>query len=162
VIPRAHDCIALFLGSHRRYEEYFRAHPGTYFKTSGWIERGDGLHQLSSDLVRRKTGLGYSYEELVARYGEDNARYLHQELGNSIRNYSRMTFIEMGVEPDDRFEQHTRERAIEHRLQFDKLQGDLSLLQRLMDGSWDRQEFLIVPPGRRVVASYDEQILKLE
>ncbi|MDZ7619481.1 MAG: DUF1638 domain-containing protein, partial [Patescibacteria group bacterium] len=35
VVPRAHDCITLFLGSKERYLEYFRAHPGVYFKTSG-------------------------------------------------------------------------------------------------------------------------------
>ena len=43
VIPRAHDCITLFLGSRERYLEYFNAHPGVYFKTTGWIERGRGL-----------------------------------------------------------------------------------------------------------------------
>src|SRR5665647_1744626 len=48
VIPRAHDCITLFLGSRTRYEEYFRTHSGVYFKTSGWIERGQNLEpQLS-------------------------------------------------------------------------------------------------------------------
>ncbi len=41
VIPRAHDCITLFLGSKERYLDYFQSHPGVYFKTSGWIERGD-------------------------------------------------------------------------------------------------------------------------
>ena len=45
VVPRAHDCITLFLGSKERYLEYFQGHPGVYFKTSGWIERGVGLHQ---------------------------------------------------------------------------------------------------------------------
>jgi hypothetical protein len=46
VVPRAHDCITLFLGSKERYLEYFQNHPGVYFKTSGWIERGDGLAQV--------------------------------------------------------------------------------------------------------------------
>ena len=40
VIPRAHDCITLFLGSAERYLEYFNNHPGVYFETTGWIERG--------------------------------------------------------------------------------------------------------------------------
>ena len=38
VIPRAHDCITLFLGSKERYREFFDAHPGTYYYTSGWLE----------------------------------------------------------------------------------------------------------------------------
>ena len=40
----------LFLGSKERYLEYFHAHPGVYFKTSGWIERGEGLTQYQSGL----------------------------------------------------------------------------------------------------------------
>ena len=43
VPPAAHDCITLFLGSRQRYMEYFQAHPGAYFKTTGWIERGSDL-----------------------------------------------------------------------------------------------------------------------
>ncbi|GHT45437.1 hypothetical protein FACS189454_04920 [Planctomycetales bacterium] len=46
VIPKAHDCITFFLGSRKRYEEYFFANSGTYFKTVGWVERGDSLSQM--------------------------------------------------------------------------------------------------------------------
>ncbi|MFV1980286.1 MAG: DUF1638 domain-containing protein [Rhodothermia bacterium] len=33
VLPRAHDCITLLMGSRTRYLEYFKAHPGTYFRS---------------------------------------------------------------------------------------------------------------------------------
>ncbi|MFQ6099237.1 MAG: DUF1638 domain-containing protein, partial [Armatimonadota bacterium] len=45
VIPRAHDCITLFLGSKERYAEEFRRHPGTYYYTAGWIERKEGTQE---------------------------------------------------------------------------------------------------------------------
>src|SRR5262245_12311217 len=38
VVPRAHDCITLLLGSKERYLDYFEKNPGTYFKSTGWIE----------------------------------------------------------------------------------------------------------------------------
>jgi hypothetical protein len=161
VIPRAHDCITLFLGAKERYLDYFNNHPGVYFKTTGWIERGDGLQPLSEQSLR-KSGLGYSYEELVAKYGEDNAKYLYEQLGNHTRNYGQMTFIEMGIEPDDHFERVSREEAERRNWKFEKVQGDMSLIQELVDGKWDPEKFLIVPPGWRVVAKYDESIMGAE
>lgn len=76
--------------------------------------------------------------------------------------YGQLTFIEMGVEPDDRFERQTREEAALRGWRFEKVQGDLSLLQRFVDGEWARSEFLTVPPGQQLVASYDETIITAE
>jgi hypothetical protein len=40
VLPRAHDCITLFLGSRQRYLAEFDANPGTYYYSTEWVERG--------------------------------------------------------------------------------------------------------------------------
>jgi hypothetical protein len=160
VVPRGHDCITLFLGNKERYLDYFRGNPGVYFKTSGWIERGEGLEQYAAEAIGQQAGMTRSYEELVAKYGEDNARFLYEELCNMTRHYRKLTFIEMGIEPDDRFERRTREQAAERGWEFEKLAGDMSLLQALVNGSWDAQRFLVVPPGHRIVASFDEGIIK--
>jgi hypothetical protein len=161
VVPRAHDCITLFLGSKERYLEYFQAHPGVYFKTSGWIERGDGLAQFGVDTIEHRSGMTQSYEELVAKYGEDNARYLYDQLCSMMRNYSKLAYIEMGVVPDDQFERHTREEAARRGWQFEKLVGDMSLIQGLVDGPWDEARFLVVPPGSRIASSFDERVIKV-
>ena len=162
VIPRAHDCITLFLGDKGRYLDYFQSHPGVYFKTSGWIERGEGLEQYREDSIAHKSGMIQSYDELVAKYGEDNAKFLYDQLCNMTRNYSGLTFIEMGVEPDDRFERQARQQAAERGWKFEKLSGDMALVRQLVDGPWDDERFLVVPPGGRVAASFDEKIIKVE
>lgn len=162
VVPRAHDCITLFLGSAERYLEYFHNHPGVFFKTSGWIERGEAGGELSQLAIGKKLGMQQSFEELVARYGEDNARYLWGELGNLAKHYRQLTFIEMGIEPDGDFESRTREEAAERGWEFEKLAGDLGMIQRLVDGLWDEKEFLLVPPGWRVVAQYEQGIITAE
>ena len=162
VIPRGHDCITLFLGSKERYLEYFQSNRGVYFKTSGWIERGENVAQFNPDSIQSKSGMSQSYEELVAKYGEDNAKFLHEQMSDMTRNYSRITYIEMGIEPDDRFERHTRELTAENGWKFEKIPGDMTLIRQLVDGPWDEDRFLVVKPGHRVAASFDELIIKAE
>jgi hypothetical protein len=161
VVPRGHDCITLFLGSKERYLDYFRSHTGVYFKTSGWIERGEGLSQYNQDAIQHQTGMTQTYEDLVAKYGEDNAKYLYEQLGNMTRNYSGIAYIAMGVEPDDRFERQAREEASQRQWKFERLQGDMSLIRQLVDGPWSEEQFLTVPPGKKIVPSYDERIIKI-
>jgi hypothetical protein len=161
VLPRAHDCITMFLGSKERYLAYFNDRPGVYFKTTGWIERNTTgeLHQLS---IQHKTGLDMTYEELVEKYGEDNAKFLHEQLGEGVKNYGQLTFIEMGVEPDDRFERHTQELAASRGWAYEKLIGDISLFERLVNGEWREPEFLVIQPGQQIAASFDDGIVKAE
>jgi hypothetical protein len=76
------------------------------------------------------------------------------------RNYSGMTYIEMGIEPDDRFERRAEDEARSRGWKFEKLRGEVGLVQSLVDGPWDDERFLVVPPGQRVAASFDDKIIK--
>lgn len=161
VLPRAHDCITLFLGSRERYASYFAANPGVYFETTGWLERGKDAGELSQLSVQTKTGMNCSYEELVRKYGEENAKYLYETLGDSTRNYQQCTFIAMGVGQDDRFEAEARQEAADHGWRFERVAGDMRLIRALVQGPpWDDGDFLVLPPGHRVTASYDETIIR--
>jgi hypothetical protein len=159
VIPRAHDCITLFLGGRERYDRYFQENPGVYFLTSGWIERGRDAGELREDSIPHQLGMDLSYKELAAKYGEENAKYLYEQLGDTTRNYSQFTYIEMGVEPDGRFEAEARQRADERGWRFEKIRGEMSLIQRLVDGEWDEEDFLVVRPGQKVAAVYDQKVI---
>jgi hypothetical protein len=152
VVARAHDCITLFLGSRERYRDYFNSNEGVYFKTSGWIERGSSTNQL--------TGIGFSMDALVAKYGEENAQYLFEELNRYQNTYRKFTYIEMGVEPDDRFERQTREDAAGRGWEYEKVQGDMGLLRRLVDGDWNEDEFVVVRPGWHLAPTYDERVME--
>ncbi len=158
VIPRAHDCIALLMGSRHRYQVYFDANPGVYFRSTGWIERGEGLEQVFYE----RTGFGHSLEELVARYGEDNGRYLYEQLTGYQRTYQRLTYIETGLEPDGSFEQRARDEAVRRSWTFEKIAGSLTLFERLVAGNWPDEDFLVVKPGWRAAPSYEQNVLRAE
>jgi len=154
VLLRAHDCITAFLGSRARYAGHFEETPGTYFETTGWLERGvdGGPYGLPS-----QTGaLGFDLATLAAKYGEDNARYI---LDTMTRHYRRLAFIRMGVEPDSSFEERTRELAAERGWEFEALDGDLGLLRRLVDGPWDAADFLVLHPGQRASATLGDEVI---
>lgn len=162
VIPRAHDCMTLFFGSRQRYLDYFNANPGTYFQTSGWLERSELKGELRQSSIGHISGMDQSYPELVKKYGEDNAQYLWDSLCNTMRNYTQCTYIAMGVGPDEQFEAQAREQAREHGWNFESVPGSMDLIERLVAGNWDASDFLVVPPGRRAAALYDDGIVGLE
>ena len=68
----------------------------------------------------------------------------------------------MGVEPDDRFERRAREDAADRGWKFEKLQGDMTLIERLVNGAWDDEDFLVLAPGMRVAARLDSGVVAAE
>jgi hypothetical protein len=66
----------------------------------------------------------------------------------------------MGIEPDGSFEQRARDDAAKRGWTYEKIAGDISMIQRLVNGEWNPKEFLVVPPRHRVVASYDDEVIK--
>jgi hypothetical protein len=157
VLPRAHDCITLLLGDRERFSQYFRSHPGVYYRSIGWVERGADLEPM----VREQTGAGMTRDALIERYGEDNGSFLFEELNRYRQTYSQLTYIETGLEPDGRFEAQARTEAAEKGWSFETLNGDLGLFERLLAGDWDDRDFLVVPPGGVVAACHDDRIVKL-
>ena len=157
VIPKAHDCITLFMGNRAQYREYFNAHPGTYYRTTGWLERGDGSG-AGEETISQKLGLFMQYEELVRKYGEENAQYIREVMGDGLTNYDRLTFIRMGLDGEDAFRDQTRKEAAERGWAFDEVPGDLGLLRRLVNGAWDA-DFVTVAPGQRLRPTHDDDVL---
>ena len=159
VLPRAHDCITLFFGSKERYREYFDAHPGAFYITTGWQERDIvGVEQAEDD-VMHQLGLKRSYEDYVAQYGEDNAKFIMETLGDPVKNYTQYTYLSMGIAEHLGYGEATRGRAAGKGWDYDGQEGDIGIIRRLFDGEWSDEEFLTVQPGQAVVATNDDRIV---
>ncbi len=158
VLPRAHDCITLLMGSRRRFDSYFTDHPGVYYRSAGWVERGQDLVPMARD----RSGVTYTLDALVERYGQDNGAFLYEELTRYHHTYSGLTYIATEIDPDDRFEASARGEAATHGWRFERLDGDLSLFRRLLAGDWTDDDFLVVPPGGTIAFAGDQGVVKVE
>lgn len=168
VIPRAHDCITFFFGSRDRYMAYFNEYPGTYFLTSGWSERNnqalnDGGYSRPAygmEGVMGKLGLAEPYDDMVAKYGKENADFIVESTGGWLQHYTRTLYLEMGVCDETQLIEKARRTAEKQKWEFELRKGDWSLLEKLFSGAWD-DDFLIVPPGAAIVARNDEAVLDI-
>ena len=131
VIPKAHDCIALLLGSRERYEAEATACPGTYYITSGWAKYGT-------------TSLSAYKNEYLPKYGEEDARYIAGEL---LKHYTRVALINHGAGDMEIGRAHAREFAETFGMTCVEIPGSLDYLHRLVNGPWDNGDFVVVPPG---------------
>ncbi len=104
-------------------------------------------------------GLG-TYEEYVEIYGEENAKYLMEELGDGLKNYTRLTFIDTGMENSEYQREELNEWARSEKWEYDEYKGNTRLLLMLMNGEWEESEFLVVEPGHTISPTYDDGIIQ--
>lgn len=160
VIPRAHDCLGILLGSTKRYLAELEKEAGTYFQSCGWIEH------LPADRTLRPlaagAGLSASPEELVARFGEEAAQFLLEEYAKFTQHYKRLAFIATPVAGAEERERKAAEIAKQQGWTFERLPGDLGWLHRLVDGNWAADEFLVLQPHQRVALSHDGGLIAAE
>lgn len=161
VVPRAHDCITLYLGSRAKYNAKFAENSGTYYYTADYIER------TSSDKDSLAVSLGTAitvdieavYATYVEKYGKDNADYLMEVMGEWSAHYSRAIYID---HEDTRFlgcEQLAIDEAKRRGWKYENVPGSLLLFRQLMSGDWPAEDFLVLEPGRKIQPSYDDGVI---
>ena len=120
----------------------------------GWVERAGELAEQDAAI-----GMSTDLARLMEKYGEEEGIYLYGELMSYKRSYRKLTFIRTGLERDGNFRELAEAEAKEKGWEFEEIQGSLELFGRLLGGAWGR-EFLVTPPCYKVVASWDDQIVR--
>ena len=111
ILFRVHDCLAVLLGSNKRYQEMIEVH-----KTGQWKCEGN----YSVYLQR----YGRQYYEYVRQYGEDNARYIMSVLNPES---DRTSYICFGTEED-----RENIRRLRQTKKVTVWEGDMQLLRDMM------------------------------
>lgn len=154
VMPRAHDCATILLGSRAAFKQHFGDNPSQGFSSNGYLDRGDYFLRQPDEGGWVVAG-GDAYAELVKQYGEENARYVWDTLHPERPGKDSAVFIRMPGIDDAQHAERFRVQAEAAGKRCEVLAGDMRLVAALVDGRWDPAEFLVVPPGQQTAGVYD-------
>lgn len=154
IIPRAHDCCTIFLGSKLRFKELFGDNPSQPFSSPGYMERGDSY--LRESAFGAKLGINKTYEEYAALYGEENAKYIMETLAPATKyEGKKIVYIEIPETARPALKREAREKAEKEYKVFEPVSGDIRLVRDLLAGNWSDDEFCFVKPGEKIKPVYD-------
>jgi hypothetical protein len=134
IVPRVHDCIALFLGSRASYERAFRDRPGTYYLTAGWVSEN-------------RVPLGILENEYVPRVGREKAEWA---LGEELKHYTHIALIDTGVEDLGPLRGRAMENARFLDKQYEEIQGLLGYFEKILCGPYLDGDFFLLKPGETI------------
>jgi hypothetical protein len=155
VIPRAHDCATLFLGSKEKFKAHFAANPSLAYSSTGYCERG--FSYLRSGAAQS----GPTYQDYLRLYGEENAKYLWETLHQPyLRAGEKVVFIEIPETKHLGYAEKCRRQAREEQREYQELTGSTRLFRMLLSGEWPPEDFLVVEPHQETIGLYDwEEII---
>jgi hypothetical protein len=124
-----------------------------YWYNRSWVETtpvpGERQHETLLAKYRAKYD-GKRAERLVLRSEEWR------------EGYTGAAFIRSDLYDSEDSEQVSRDAASYIGWTHETLDGSSALLRDFVAGNWDEERFLVVPPGKRVVQTYDERIIAAE
>jgi hypothetical protein len=133
-IPKAHDCIAILLGSLEAYQKAQNEQVGTYWLTPGWV-------------AEKQDPLGFMHGKYSERVGPEMAeKVVHLEL----QNYTHISLINTGAGDLEALRERTRQNADYFGKQYSEVQGDPAYFRRILAGPWDQDYFHYFAPGETV------------
>ncbi len=153
VIPRAHDCITMFMGSKERYADYFEKVKGTYFYSQGWLDLGVDIGH--SDIERKRN-------EYMEKFDgdEDTVEYLLEMDKEMLKNYHYLTYITWPGMDNARGVAAAEKIAREAGMELLPYEGSNRLMADFVNGNWNEEDFLILQPGQELQPSYDRLVIR--
>ena len=153
VIPRAHDCIAVFMGSKDTYAAHQRLCPTCYYYTPGWnrARRVPGPEMF--EVMRA---------ELALRFDAEDVEFLIESQREQLAMHDTVTYIDLGTAAAASEAHYARQCAEWLGWKFEHQAGDPALLRDLLWGNWDAARFQIIEPGMQLGQAPDDSIMRAE
>jgi len=141
------------LGSRAKFIEHFDTAPSTPFASAGYIERGEYFLR-TGDSGEASVELGDAFKALVEKYGEEDAKYIWDEM-HPDHGDDKAVFIDLPQTSQLGYAAQFQAKAAEAGKKAEQLPGDIRLIENLINGQWDPQEYLRVPPAGAIEGVYD-------
>ena len=93
------------------------------------------------------------------QYGKDNAPYLMEMGQDWFRSHTAAAYVNLGVGNTCQYKEYTRQCVDYLGWRFEGLQGDVGLIERMLNGYWRSDDFLIIEPGYMTEATNREDIM---
>ena len=134
IVPRCHDCIALFFGSLEAYREAFKVRPGTYYLTPGWV-------------AAKKDPLGIIYDDYAPKHGIETAFWVMEE---ELKHYTHIALIDTGAGDIEALRSRALENCHVLKKEYLEIKGSLDYFHNLIYGPYSDNEFLTISPNSEV------------
>jgi hypothetical protein len=79
-----------------------------------------------------------------------------------LKNYHRLAYIDCKFANFPGYKKHSEDEAKRREWEYEEVAGNVDLLMRLVNGEWDAQDFLVVPPHHTIRPSYEKGIIEVE
>ncbi|WKY44606.1 DUF1638 domain-containing protein [Eubacteriaceae bacterium ES2] len=153
IIPRAHDCITLLMGSKEDYKEDYSRYVGTFFYSQGFLELGLVSDDLRFEKLRAEYQKKYKDPKRVERLLQ-----IEEEM---LKNYKYAALIDWPELTAPFCESKVKEISKKKGWAYRQINGNNSLLEDLVNGNWSEDRFLTLPPGQEMAPSFDDEIMKI-
>ncbi|MGL4392879.1 MAG: DUF1638 domain-containing protein [Fusobacteriaceae bacterium] len=150
VVPKAHDCCAIFLESGKKFYENFSERLSAEWYTSDYLEKIEELKKIDENFK-----MNYSRNSLdyyIEKYGEDNGKYLYEILSNSKKE---IIFIKTISENDEK-------NIVYLKQQYESVEivnGGKAFVEKILDEKTEDKEILYLEVGKKITPTYDENVI---
>jgi hypothetical protein len=132
ILPRVDDCVGALLGSRKRHKDLLKKNAGCYFMEQNWL----------------KTELNI-FTEILKGLERIPPEKRDRIVKMMLKNYTTLALLDSGNTPPET-ESICLSYAGRYGMDLLMLKTDTGLLNRLINGPWREEEFLVLPPGRPV------------
>ncbi|MGL4393051.1 MAG: DUF1638 domain-containing protein [Fusobacteriaceae bacterium] len=151
IVPKAHDCCAIFLESGKKFYENFSERLSAEWYTTDYLEKIEELKKVDENFK-----MNYSRNSLdfyIEKYGDDNGRYLFDILSN---NKKEIIFIETMSENDEKNINYLKK-------QYECVEivkGGKAFIEKLLEEKKVDDEVLYLKAGEKITPTYDENVIE--